>query len=97
MWATNQLVAMGTNSDAKCVTYENERVIGPNENSIEWRSRNQNKYSKIPQMACKYLCIAVTSTQSERMFSAFGHLTSDRRSQLTSDNTNILLFLNMNG
>ena len=86
MMVTNQPVMMGVNSDPEYVTYENEREI----------SRNQNKYPKIFQMAWKYLCIASTSALSERMFSASGHLTSDRRSRLTLDNANILLFLNKN-
>ena len=47
-------------------------------------------------MAWKYLCIAATSASSERMFLASVHLTSDRRSRLTPDNANILLFLNKN-
>ena len=96
MMVTNQPVTMGVNSDLEYVTYENEREISRNENLIEWWRRNQNKYPKISQMAWKYLCIAATSAPSERMFSASGHLTSDRRSRLTPDNANILLFLNKN-
>ena len=86
MMVTNQPVTMGVNSDPAYATYENEREI----------SRNQNKYPKISQMAWKYLYIAATSALSERMFSASGHLTSDKRSRLTPDNANILLFLNKN-
>ena len=96
MMVTNKPVTMGLNLDPEYVRYENEREISRNENPIEWWHRNQNKYPKISQMAWKYLCIAATSAPSERMFSASGHLTSDRRSRLTPDNANILLFLNKN-
>ena len=96
MMITNQPITTTTHSDPEYVMYENEREISRNENPIEWWRANQHKYPKLSKIAYKYLCILATSTASERMFSASGHLTSDKRSRLTPDNANILLFLNKN-
>ena len=93
----NQPVKLGNNVDPEYVTYENEKEISRSENPFEWWAMNRRKYPRLSQLAYKYLCIPATSVASERMFSASGHLTSDRRSRLTPDNANILLFLNKNG
>ena len=82
-----------TTSDPKLVMYENETEIGRNENPPEWWRVNKSKYPRISTMAYRYLCIAATSAPSERIFSASGHLTSDKRSRLTPDNANLLLSL----
>lgn len=92
----NQPVKSGVDSDPEFVMYENEREIGRNENPLEWWRLNKSKYPRISQMAYKYLSIMATSAPSERMFSASGHLTSDKRSRMTPDNANLLLFLNKN-
>ena len=92
----NQPVKSGGDSDPEFVMYENEREIGRNENPLEWWRSNKSKYPRIGKMAYRYLSIMASSAPSERMFSASGHLTSDRRSRLTPNNANILLFLNKN-
>jgi hypothetical protein len=92
----NQPVTTGNNADPEYVTYENEKEISRNENPLEWWAMNKRKYPSLSQLAYKYLCILATSVPSERMFSTSEHLTSDRRSRLTPENANILLFLNKN-
>lgn len=81
---------------SKLLMYENEREIYRNENPLEWWNLNKTKYLILSQLAYKYLCITGTSVPSKRMFSASCHLTSDRHSRLTPENTDILLFLNKN-
>ena len=93
MMVTNQAVTAGVHSDPEYVMYENEREAHRNENPLEWWRLNRIKYPKMSQMAYKYLCITATSVPSERMFSASGHLTCDKRSRLTPENANLLLFL----
>jgi hypothetical protein len=93
---TSQTATTCSNSDPEFVMYENEREISRNEDPLEWWCGNKSKYPKLSQIAYKFLCIAASSTPSERMFSASGHLTSDKRSRLTPDNANVLLFLNKN-
>ncbi len=92
----NQPVKFGGDSDPEFVMYENEKEIGRNENPLEWWRLNKSKYPRISKMAYRYLSIMASSAPSERMFSASGHLTSDKRSRLTPDNANLLLFLNKN-
>lgn len=93
---TSQPVTNSANSDPEFTMYENEREITRSGNPLEWWRGNKIKYPKLSQIAFKFLCIAASSTPSERMFSASGHLTSDRRSRLTPENANVLLFLNKN-
>ncbi|CAF3855890.1 unnamed protein product [Rotaria sp. Silwood1] len=93
---TNRNNTSSNNRDSELLIYENEREIHRNESPLEWWYANQTKYPILSQLADKYLCISGTSVPSERMFSATGHLTSDRRSRLTPENADILLFLNKN-
>ncbi|CAF4628728.1 unnamed protein product [Rotaria sp. Silwood2] len=93
---TNNIVIPTNSRDGELLIYENEREIHRNENPLEWWNANQTKFPTLSKLAFKYLCIVGTSAPSERMFSATGHLTSDRRSRLTPENADILLFLNKN-
>ena len=93
MMVTNQVVTAGVHSDPEYVLYENDREAYRNENPLDWWRLNRIKYPKMSQMAYKYLCITVTSVPSEQMFSTSGHLTCDKRSRLTPENANLLLFL----
>jgi hypothetical protein len=93
---TNQAITSSSNPNSELLMYENERETHRNINPLEWWHNNEAKYPILSQLAYKYLCISGTRVQSERMFSATGHLTSDRRSRLTPENADILLFLNKN-
>ena len=93
---TNRNITSSNNRDSELLMYENEREMHRNENPLEWWHASKTKYPILSQIAYKYLCISGTSVPSERMFSATGHLTSDRRSRLTPENADILLFLNKN-
>ena len=44
-------------------------------------------------LAKKFLCITATSVPSERLFSAAGNLVAEKRSRLTSENIDKLIFL----
>ena len=57
-----------------------------------WRERTQ-KWPKLSSVARKYLAIPASSTSSERSFSIAGLTINDRRSQLSSDVVDDLLFL----
>lgn len=93
---TNHTITSSNTSDSELFMYEYEREINRNENPLRWWNENKQKYPLLSKLACKYLCITGTSVPSERMFSATGYLTSDRRSKLTPENANVLLFLNKN-
>ncbi|CAH1107872.1 unnamed protein product [Psylliodes chrysocephalus] len=44
----------------------------------------------------KYLCVRATSVESERVFSATGHIITEKMSKLKPKNIDILTFLNKN-
>ncbi|CAH2090111.1 unnamed protein product [Euphydryas editha] len=71
-----------------------EKPIIPNtEFPIEYWNHSENSLKVI---ALKYLCIPATSTPAERIFSKAGLIMTDRRSRLSSEHLNELLFINQN-
>lgn len=62
-----------------------------------WRSRKRDS-SFLPMIDVVkiFLCIPATSVPSEQLFSAAGELVCEKRSRLTPDHVDMLLFLNKN-
>ena len=50
-------------------------------------------YKYLSLLSKKFLCITATSVPSERLFSSAGNLIAEKRSRLTSDSINKLIFL----
>lgn len=71
-------------------------IVGINQDPLAWWKDNQYRYSMIAPVARQRLCIAGTSVPSERLFSAAGNLLNAKRSCLSSNNVDMLLFLNKN-
>ena len=63
---------------------------------MDWWKLNKNSFPKLARLARRYLSIQATSVPSERLFSAAGQTISKRRSALSSDTADKLLFLNKN-
>lgn len=63
---------------------------------ILWWRINRDKYPLLAQMAMKYLHIPATSVPSERVFSTAGNILTKKRSSLTAENADMLVFLNKN-
>ena len=63
---------------------------------IERKEDSLEKHEPFPRIAREYLTIPTMSTPSERMLSAAGYLSSQRRSCLSGENLNQLVFLNKN-
>ena len=57
-----------------------------------WKEREVN-YKYLSILAKRFLCITSTSVPSERLFSSAGNLLSERRSRLSPENVEKLLFL----
>lgn len=76
--------------------YWMERCAARDSDPLEWWSRNQKKYPALATLASKYLCIPATSTTSERVFSTAGHIVSKRRSNLSAEHVDMLVFMNKN-
>jgi len=64
------------------------------EDPFKFRKENSNLYPEVSKLAKKYLSIVATSVPCERLFSEAGNITSKKRSSLSPDRVNNLLFLN---
>lgn len=71
-------------------------LVDEHEIPICYWAEQKDNFSLLYEIAIKYLCIPATSVPSERCFSASGEILSDRRSRLTSEHVNMLVFLNQN-
>jgi hypothetical protein len=60
-----------------------------------WKS-NSKSYPRLAVLSRKYLCIPATSTPSERIFSLAGNIITKKRSLLSAENVDRLIFLNKN-
>lgn len=63
---------------------------------FEWWKSHEKKYPLLAQIAKKYLCIPATSVSSERCFSTAGNVVTPKRSCLSTENVNLLVFLYQN-
>ena len=60
-----------------------------------WQDRS-NQFPLLYELAVKYLYLPATSSASERIFSTAGYVLNQRRTRLTGENLNNILFLNLN-
>ena len=73
-----------------------EPIVGSEVNTLDWWSKNTERFPKLACLAKKYLCIPATSVPAERVFSTAGNIVNHKRSSLLPENTDILIFLNKN-
>ena len=73
--------------------YIQEQDLDKNRCPLKWWEANEKKYPKLSNLARKFLCIPATSTPSERVFSTAGNIVRAKRSCLSSENIDILVFL----
>nr|XP_055046939.1 zinc finger BED domain-containing protein 4-like [Misgurnus anguillicaudatus] len=74
-------------------SYLTAPVIDGEENPLTWWKQHQINF---PRLACRYPCVPVTSTPSERLFSAAGNVVTCQRSCLKPERVDMLLFLSKN-
>ncbi|XP_025407098.1 zinc finger BED domain-containing protein 1-like [Sipha flava] len=64
--------------------------------ALEWWKIRASKYPLIVALAKKYLSIPATSVSSERCFSTAGNIVTAKRSCLSPETANMLIFLYQN-
>uniref|UniRef100_A0A673G4Z9 BED-type domain-containing protein n=1 Tax=Sinocyclocheilus rhinocerous TaxID=307959 RepID=A0A673G4Z9_9TELE len=70
--------------------------VSAEDDPLSWWKTNMGTLPQLSEFARKYLCIAASSCSSERMFSTAGYIVSPRRSRLTQEHVNMLVFLSEN-
>jgi hypothetical protein len=74
------------------------KMAKPQKNSciLEWWKINSSRLPSLSKLARSYLAIPASSTSSERMFSIAGNIINCRRTNLTSETVNKLVFVRDN-
>ena len=80
----------------KVEAYLHEKVCARKTNVLEWWKLNEARFPNIAKLVKAVICIPATSTPSERLFSAAGHIVSKKRTCLNPENVDVILFLNKN-
>ena len=76
--------------------FQKEPQLHHDEDALLWWRTNEARFPTLGKLARKYLCVPATSVPSERIFSTAGHVISCRRSSLTPENADMLIFLHKN-
>ena len=77
-------------------TYMAEAYIGRSMNPLHYWRDNAKKFPTLVMVAKKYGCIPASSVYSERLFSEFGNVYDRRRSRLTPEAGEDIVFLHHN-
>lgn len=88
--------SMCEEEDNEVTSYIKLEPIGIRNDPLEWWSKNKSRFPVLAQLARKYLSIPSTSVPSERLFSDAGNHISAKRTRLSPDLVNKVLFLKRN-
>lgn len=64
--------------------------------TLSWWAAHRHQFPVLARVARKVLCIPPTSAESERLFSACGDIVNEKRSRLSPENADILVFIDKN-
>uniref|UniRef100_A0A672RIU4 BED-type domain-containing protein n=1 Tax=Sinocyclocheilus grahami TaxID=75366 RepID=A0A672RIU4_SINGR len=70
--------------------------VSAEDDPLSWWKTNMGTLPQLSEFTRKYLCIAASSCSSERMFRTAGYIVSPRRSRLTQEHVDMLVFLSQN-
>ena len=76
--------------------FQNEPQTHHDSDALVWWKMNSKRFPILARLAKRYLCVPATSVPAERIFSAAGLVISNKRSSLTPENADMLIFLNKN-
>lgn len=94
--AANEVSSSGQRPEDELKAYQHDRTISRAEDPLAWWKANETKYPRLAILTRRYLSITATSVPSERVFSVAGLILNKRRSALSAEHANILIFLNKN-
>lgn len=63
---------------------------------LSWWKQNEREFPLLAKVAAQTLVVQGTSVPSERIFSLCGNTVTDKRSTLTGEHVNHIVFLNKN-
>ena len=73
-----------------------EKKDEPPETPMDWWHRHEGAYPLLSRLSKRYLCIPGTSVAAERVFSTAGDVVTAKRSTLTPEHVDQLVFLHKN-
>ena len=73
--------------------FKREEQLDKKKNPLKWWAEHEKTYDLIAPVARKWLAVPASSAASERLFSSAGLTVSDKRSRLTCDKIESLVFL----
>ena len=76
--------------------YFADPAVSRNEDPLLWWRKNESRFPHIARLARLFLAVPATSTPSERVFSAAVNIVTKKRSALSPENVDALIFLNKN-
>ena len=82
--------------NAEISRYKSESSLNLREDPLKWWRLYHHSFPHLADAAQKYLAIVATSTTSERLFSTAGNIITTKRSALSTENVNKLVFLHEN-
>ena len=66
------------------------------EDSFAWWNKNKYRFPNLFKLSKKYLIVPVRSVPAERVFTKAGEIIINKRSRLSRERANELIFLNIN-
>lgn len=85
-----------TNVRVEVQTYFSEPTIPLSDSPLLYWRINQSRLPSLAITATTYLCAPSASVESERLFSTASIITNERRSRLTAEKAEMLIFLKKN-
>ena len=76
--------------------YQEEDLVALDSIPLIWWKLNECKYPYLSRLARRILVIQATSVCSERVFSTAGDVVTAKRSRLSAENINSIIFVNKN-
>lgn len=76
--------------------YLAEKTIAASDNPYQYWGVNKYRLPCLAATATKYLCAPCTSVESERVFSTVSNIVDEKRSRLTAERAEMLVFMRKN-